>query len=344
MYWNKQLVFVKEKLLLLCCKWLLTCTHGLISAHLLVQVLVQAQFNSKFTWFCNTVGRLGGAGFYNQNEWHLHMVSFACVQEIRGNRSASTLCTGFRLRRHGVMSLERDFWFSSVHLRLRKCHADIILESKGFHLTPASIRGILWGQMSSGTTHSDRPEVGGVIQAVDRSGVQAQVVVFAEVPIQLQLLCGTQTMWLLFKRHLFKAGWPYWHWTHATQWLGHSWRFRKHHLLMMVVCYFLHGQSRANFTWRFKWATQMHLKCTFAPSSKHHFNTAKAHTAANITPEDQMALLKAPLSSSKEIHSSCGCMCQISLVPALASAESSPTDVCVLWSPWPLYCAPVFRT
>lgn len=44
------------------------------------------------------------------------------------------------------------------------------------------------------------------------------------------------------------------------------------------------------------------------------------------------ALLKAPLSSSEEIHSSCGCMCQISLVLALATAESSPSDVCALES------------
>lgn len=107
----------------------------------------------------------------------------------------------------------------------------------------------------------------------------------------------------------------------------------------MVVCHFLHGQSRTNFTWRFKWATQMHLKYIFSPSSKHHFNTAKAHTAANITREDQMALLKAPLSSSKEIHSSYGCMCQISLLPALASAESSPTDVCTLESVTIILCS-----
>lgn len=45
-----------------------------------------------------------------------------------------------------------------------------------------------------------------------------------------------------------------------------------------------------------------------------------------------MALLKAPLASSKEIHSSCGCMSQISLAAALATAESSPSDVCALES------------
>lgn len=54
------------------------------------------------------------------------------------------------------------------------------------------------------TTHSDCPEVGCIIQPVDCSRVQAQVVVLAKVPIQLQLLCGTQTMWLLFKPHLLK--------------------------------------------------------------------------------------------------------------------------------------------
>lgn len=42
--------------------------------------------------------------------------------------------------------------------------------------------------------------------------------------------------------------------------------------------------------------------------------------------------LKSPPSSSEEIHSSCGCMCQISLVLALATAESSPSDECVLGS------------
>lgn len=45
-----------------------------------------------------------------------------------------------------------------------------------------------------------------------------------------------------------------------------------------------------------------------------------------------MALLKAPLSSSKEIYSSRGCMCQISLAAALATAESSPSDVRALES------------
>lgn len=52
----------------------------------------------------------------------------------------------------------------------------------------------------------------------------------------------------------------------------------------------------------------------------------------NIIPGDQMAPLKAPLSSSKEIYSSRGCMCQISLAAALATAESSPSDVRVLES------------
>lgn len=37
--------------------------------------------------------------------------------------------------------------------------------------------------------------------------------------------------------------------------------------------------------------------------------------------------LKSPLCSGKEIHSSRGCMCQISLVAALTTAESSPPDV-----------------
>ncbi len=50
------------------------------------------------------------------------------------------------------------------------------------------------------TTHSDCPEVGCIIQPIDHGRVQAQVVVLAEVPIQLQLLCDTQTMWLLFKK------------------------------------------------------------------------------------------------------------------------------------------------
>lgn len=45
-----------------------------------------------------------------------------------------------------------------------------------------------------------------------------------------------------------------------------------------------------------------------------------------------MALLKAPLASSKEIYSSRGCMSQVSLVAALATAESSPSDVCALES------------
>lgn len=42
-------------------------------------------------------------------------------------------------------------------------------------------------------THSDCPKVGCVIQPVDGGRVQAQVVVFAEVPVQLQFLCCTQT-------------------------------------------------------------------------------------------------------------------------------------------------------
>lgn len=42
-------------------------------------------------------------------------------------------------------------------------------------------------------THSDSPEVGSIIQTSDHGRVQAQVVVLAEVPVQLQLPCDTQT-------------------------------------------------------------------------------------------------------------------------------------------------------
>lgn len=35
------------------------------------------------------------------------------------------------------------------------------------------------------STHSDCPEVGRIIQPIDRSRVQAQVVVLAKVPVQL---------------------------------------------------------------------------------------------------------------------------------------------------------------
>lgn len=49
--------------------------------------------------------------------------------------------------------------------------------------------------------------------------------------------------------------------------------------------------------------------------------------AANIILEDQIALLKAPLSGGKEIYSSCGRMCQISLVLALTTAKPTRSDV-----------------
>lgn len=58
------------------------------------------------------------------------------------------------------------------------------------------------------------------------------------------------------------------------------------------------------------------------------FLQREGSTAANISLEDQMALLKAPISGSKEIYSSRGRMCRISLVDALATAESRPSDVC----------------
>lgn len=48
--------------------------------------------------------------------------------------------------------------------------------------------------------------------------------------------------------------------------------------------------------------------------------------------EDQIARFKGPLSLSREIYSSSGCMCQISFIAVLTTAKASLSDVCTLES------------
>lgn len=70
-------------------------------------------------------------------------------------------------------------------------------------------------------------------------------------------------------------------------------------------------------------------KLMFHQTRSLHSTCSHQIIAVNMNLKDQMTLLKAPCPVSREIYSSSGCTCQISLAVTLTTAESSSSDVCV---------------